>query len=42
MRENKQIYADVEKLSLENEKTRLSALSPAEKEQLAEYLLQFF
>jgi hypothetical protein len=38
MRENKQIYAEVEKLSLDYEKARLSALSPAEKEQLAEYV----
>jgi hypothetical protein len=35
MRENKQIYADLEKLSMDYEKTRLSALSPAEKEQLS-------
>jgi len=40
MRENKQIYADLEKLSLDYERTRLSALSPAEKEQLAEYTIR--
>ena len=37
MRENKHIYTDVEKLSLDYERTRLSVLSPAEKEQLSEY-----
>jgi len=39
MRENKQIYADLEKLSLEYERTKLAALSPAEKEQLSRYEL---
>jgi hypothetical protein len=39
MRENKQIYADLEKLSLDYERKRLAALSPAEKEQLAEYFV---
>jgi hypothetical protein len=38
MRENKEIYADVEKLSLEYERTRLSSLSPAERDQLAQYV----
>lgn len=37
MRENKQIYADLEKLSLDYERIRLASLSPAEKEQLEEY-----
>ena len=37
MRENKQIYADLEKLSLEYERTKVASLSPAEKEQLAKY-----
>jgi hypothetical protein len=36
MRENKQIYADLETLSAEYERTRLDALSPIEKEHLAE------
>jgi hypothetical protein len=39
MRENKQIYADVENLSLEHERTRLSSLSPAERDQLSQYTL---
>jgi hypothetical protein len=39
MRENKQIYDDVEKLSLDYEKMRVASLSPAEKEQLKEYPL---
>jgi hypothetical protein len=39
MLENKQIYADLEKLSLEYERKRLSAFSPAEKEKLAEYII---
>lgn len=42
MRENKQIYADLEKLSLENERNRLSALSPAEKQQLSEWFLSLW
>jgi hypothetical protein len=36
MRDNKQMYADVERLVSENEKSRLSSLSPAEKDQLSE------
>jgi len=39
MSENKQIYADLEKLSLEYERTRMASLSPAEKEQLTEYII---
>jgi len=39
MRENKQIYADLEKLSTEYERAKLSSLSPAEKEQLSQYPL---
>jgi len=36
MRESKHVYADLEKLSLEYERTKLSSLSPAEKEQLSQ------
>jgi hypothetical protein len=36
MRDNKQLYADVERLASENERSRLSTLSPAEKDQLSE------
>lgn len=42
MRENKQIYADVENLSLEYERTRLSSLSPAERDQLNKYIFPEF
>ena len=40
MRENKQIYADLEKLSLEYERTKFATLSPAEKQQHAQYTPQ--
>jgi hypothetical protein len=39
MRENKQVYADVEKLSSDNERSKLATLSPAEREQVKEYFL---
>jgi hypothetical protein len=37
MRENKEIYADLEKISQDYEHDRIAALSPAEREQLAKY-----
>ena len=37
MRENREIYADLEKISQEYERDRMAALSPAEREQLATY-----
>jgi hypothetical protein len=37
MRENKEIYADLEKISQDYEHDRIAALSPAEREQLATY-----
>jgi hypothetical protein len=39
MRENKEIYADLEKISQEYERDRIAALSPAERELLATYTL---
>jgi hypothetical protein len=39
MHENKRIYADLERLSSDYERNRLASLSPAEKEQLAEYVV---
>jgi len=37
MRENKEIYADLEKISQEYERHRIASLSPGEKEQLMAY-----
>jgi len=37
MRENKEIYADLEKISQEYERDRIALLSPREREQLIAY-----
>ena len=38
MRENKEIYADLEKISQEYERDRIASLSPREREQLTAYV----
>jgi hypothetical protein len=38
MRENKEIYADLENISRDYEHDRIAALSPAEREQLTTYI----
>jgi hypothetical protein len=39
MRDNKQVYADIETLSLENERNRIDGLTAGEREQLERCVL---